>query len=43
MPAINLSASAACTVPTMPTSGENTPIVAQATSGAGSSGGNRQA
>ena len=32
VPATSFSASAACTLPTMPTSGANTPIVEQATS-----------
>ena len=43
MPASSFSASAACTLPTMPTSGANTPIVEQATSSKPDSGGNRQA
>jgi hypothetical protein len=43
MPASSFSASAACTLPTMPTSGANTPMVAQATSSKAASGGNRQA
>ena len=42
-PASSFSASAACTLPTMPTSGAKTPIVAQATSSTAASGGNRQA
>ncbi len=43
MPASSFSASAACMLPMMPTSGANTPIVAQATSSNAASGGNTQA
>jgi hypothetical protein len=43
VPISSFSASAACIVPMMPTSGANTPIVAQATSSNAASGGNRQA
>jgi hypothetical protein len=43
MPATSLSASAACMLPTMPTSGANTPIVEQATSSNATSGGKTQA
>ncbi len=42
-PASSFSASAACTLPMMPTSGANTPMVAQRTSSNTASGGNRQA
>jgi hypothetical protein len=42
-PASSFSASAACTEPTMPTSGANTPIVAHATSSKSCWGGKRQA
>jgi hypothetical protein len=42
-PASSFSASAACIVPMMPTSGANTPIVAQRVSSNRLSGGNRHA
>ena len=42
-PASSFSASAACIVPMMPTSGANTPSVAHATSSNAASGGNTQA
>jgi hypothetical protein len=43
MPTISFSASAACMLPTMPTSGANTPIVEQATSSNAGSAGKAQA
>ena len=43
MPISSFSASAACMLPMMPTSGANTPRVAQRTSSKVASGGNRQA